>query len=84
MGQGHIAIHPTVAHSVVTWHATTRPGPLPTLTMAHTMVVAAPWCAWYELKGGLDYAHTFMNGPRGKIIQWLLGMPRHDLGPSQL
>jgi len=52
LGQGHIAMHPTMAHSMVTYHATTRPRPLPTLTIGVTMVVEAPSCALYGLKVG--------------------------------
>ena len=61
-------MHPTMAHSMVTRGATTRPRPLTTLTIGLMMVVVAPSCALYELMGGLDYAHTFMSDPWGKVI----------------
>ena len=39
-----------------------------TLTIGLMMVVVAPLCASYELKSGLDYAHTFMSDPWAKVI----------------
>ena len=56
-----------MAQSMVTWHATTRPGPLTTLTIGFAMVVGAPSCALVELNGGQDYAYTLMRDQPHKL-----------------
>ena len=62
-----MASHITMAQSMVTRGAKTRPRPLTTLTIGHAMVVVVPLCALFELKGGLDYAHILRSDQLGKL-----------------